>query len=424
MDDQPESDRDWSSLPEGILSLVLQGLNDTNSDCRRLRAVCTSWRSSLSPPPRFPLSVSIPLPKDNYRHPFFIYDKNPAFVEQSIFYLISPPTRLESSRKASVWLIRVQEWPDKHKWTLHNPICRAHRYIPMPKHKAQVNLLDYKISEVARSYNLNGSVDKELKALKTVMIPSLQSGFTAENYCVLALVSRYNLSMFNSETKNWDRITKDRFLFTDIIAYEEKFYVTTLWGKLLVINPMTLEMKMIIKSTHIMVENSEELFTYLVESCGKLYLVYKVTNAGILYFSRSGSVSGDSERGKPLDLEVFVLDFCFENGEKKYFWEPVTNIGDRVFFVSEYVTFTMTAQELGWDKGNCIIFTQDGFVDRAKKDDPEICYDIDSDYYASELQMFSRYCGIYTLEDCKIVTTPSAHQQIFWPIPTWLASSN
>ncbi|XP_021750854.1 F-box protein At2g17036-like [Chenopodium quinoa] len=397
MANQPQIVKDWSSLPVDILSLVLRGLNKTETDRRRLRSVCTSWRASLfppNPPLHFPL--------------------------ESVFYLISKPAETEtSSTSTDVWLTRVDEMSGPfHTWTLQNPISPAHVFLPMPDFKAEFS-------------------DDSPRAVTIVMLP--KSGATAENYSLLALYVDGNLGLLKSGAEEWVIIPFESHRFSDVIAYKGEFYAIDYKGKLISIDPRTFEVKTIARP-HLEEVESEGFMicSYLVESCGKLCLVNKVVNmsARIMEATFYDKVKKKfvihdylSEVGEPLEFMVSTLSCSCSsspNSEKEYYWETVKNLGDRLLFVSEYVSFSLSAREIGWSRGNCIFFTQEGF-----KGHGYYCYgdahcdDIDHSY-KSELQMFSRFCGLHTLKDGRVMTgvdLPSKFTKIFWPMPTWLASN-
>lgn len=73
-----------------------------------------------------------------------------------------------------------------------------------------------------------------------------------------------------------------------------------------------------------------------------LYLVTKL----IFCDSDTEEYDEDSfEFRELLEFKVFSLG-CIDSsdGEGNYFWEAVTSLGDRVFFVSDFVTFSVSAQ--------------------------------------------------------------------------------
>lgn len=206
MDNQSEFVvRDWSSLPSDILSEFLHCLNDTETDRCRLRGVCTTWRSSISPPPppsplKYPVKIMFPFPAL-----FSLFsakkENEIGMLRQSMFYLISSP---DGSSSPSVWLTRVEEKPDLHNtYQLQNPITPIDEFAyPSPELKVKINFLDHKIYEVARSYCLHGCIN-QLLTKKTVMVMLPKSGATPDHFCLLALWNDKKLGLFKSETEKW-----------------------------------------------------------------------------------------------------------------------------------------------------------------------------------------------------------------------------
>ncbi|KAL2939292.1 F-box protein SKIP23 [Bienertia sinuspersici] len=217
MDNQAENVRDWSSLPSNTLSLVLKRLNDTETDRRRLRSVCTSWRSSLcplNPPLHFPLELILPSSSSNC-------NTETALLQQSVFYLIAPPLQT-SINSSCVWLTRVKESSSSfgcpNFWTLQNPISSADVFQPLPELQAEINFLDYRISEVARSYSFYYFSDAP-KPVKTVILP--KSGATADCFSILSLFINGDLRLLKSGAEEWVNISAEGFAsFADIIAFE------------------------------------------------------------------------------------------------------------------------------------------------------------------------------------------------------------
>ncbi|XP_021859530.2 F-box protein SKIP23-like [Spinacia oleracea] len=414
MDKSSESVRDWSSLPGEILSLILDCLNDTITDCLRLRGVCPSWRSSLSPiilpDLQFPFEEVLPL---------LAWIAGPLFdawtmvsIKQSTFYLISSPNKENST--TSVWLTRVEETlrtnlPNIGK--VQNPIW-CDDDVKMLELKATVNLLDYRIFEVAMSIRHSHIIDGLMFENKMVMLPFRKSRATgtADNFFLFSLIIG-NLTVFKFEAVG--TFLFSRFVvgnYTDIIAYEGKFYATNLTGRLVSIDPMTLtlEMGQVVEVIGSQWEEACNECSYMVISCGRLYLVNKVRNT--------------RKKGNRFELKVFVLgNLISSNGKLHYFWDPVTTLGDQVFFVSNFESFSLSAQEIGWGRGNCIFFTNNEYGSsesrrQRKKKRSE----------SANSNMYKYFCGLYSLEDGRFFTInslPAEYTNIFWPVPSWLSQN-
>lgn len=108
--------------------------------------------------------------------------------------------------------------------------------------------------------------------------------------------------------------------------YKDRFYAVGLTGMLFEIDPMTfkmedLKMNEINKLSNCSQDQHEsqidELCAYLLESCGRLYLVSTSTKTYL--------PDENSEWGKPLH-EIKVYDFsCLCSGNcKRYVWDHVT----------------------------------------------------------------------------------------------------
>ncbi|XP_021750850.1 uncharacterized protein LOC110716521 [Chenopodium quinoa] len=193
--------------------------------------------------------------------------------------------------------------------------------------------------------------------------------------------------------------------FSDIISFEGKFYATTKEAMLIMIDPTTYKVRNLI--TVGLDLGYLFLMPYLVESNERLYLIYK-----------DNFLSCDPDQQGYIN--VFMLEaHTGINKHQTYTWNVVTNLEDRVFFATDYVTFSITAEGLGWSKGNYLILPFHPFgpqrihlffsVDENLIDDD---YDI--------LQYFADYLGFYSLQDLKMYSGMKEVAQftkIFWPPP-------
>ncbi|MCE0481513.1 hypothetical protein HAX54_039315 [Datura stramonium] len=116
----------------------------------------------------------------------------------------------------------------------------------------------------------------------------------------------------------------------------------------------------------------------LVESCGELFLVELYTE----------------------NTKVYRLSM-----EEKA-WIQVESLGNRIFFIAEDCSFSLSAQEF---PGNCVYF---------------------KDGEGKEYDEHLRFCGpktsVYDLETGRLggITSFPEHLEIFWPPPKWLEHSS
>ncbi|XP_074277090.1 F-box protein SKIP23-like [Silene latifolia] len=435
MSQTQSAERDWSSLPTELITIIHHNLNSTITDRRRLRSVCTAWRASLTlskPLLHFPLEIPL-LPKPIRGFGGWVLDSDSGsgseppvfetgFLIQSAFYLISGPNQ-------TAWLTRVEESPGgpPNYWSILNPFSYDRLFQPLPEIKVNISFLDRNIHEIARSYSLfTGYLydEKVIKVVKLVVFP--KNGEIVEDgvFSVSILFGFGDLGLWKFGEKEWKIVPNNGCSFADVIVFEDKFYMTDLKGKVKVIDPVTFEARDVITSN---VEFCDGMFTYLVESKGKLYLVNKKVNtrAGFkeaIYpdpkMKKMVRTNVYCEPLQPMGFGVWVL----KRGDRP-FWDPTWSLDDQVFFVSEYVTFSMSAKEVGWKRGDCIFFNQEGFRGH-------VCYggygsdnkcDRSNHTYKSELQLFTKKCGIFVLPQGSITTTSDERLprpfKIFWPVP-------
>lgn len=131
----------WSDLPEHLLLLIARRVH-TQIDILRLRAVCSSWRSSI-PLPNFllrPLPLKLPLPiSATALQGFFV-------LSSDIVYLIQPPRR-SGNLPQEGWLVRVKE-EKPGKLLPFSPVT-YHRIVHYPKtFTRDLSSLDFRVTQV------------------------------------------------------------------------------------------------------------------------------------------------------------------------------------------------------------------------------------------------------------------------------------
>uniref|UniRef100_A0A803LTN8 F-box domain-containing protein n=1 Tax=Chenopodium quinoa TaxID=63459 RepID=A0A803LTN8_CHEQI len=104
----------WSNLPRDILLHIVEH-HGLKADLHRLRAVCSSWRTTLSPNPEFPSQL-----RPCFRTPTHpLYGDRPLFLLETRFYFLSPLP--SSGVDGGAWIAKMIEL-EPSKWHLLNPV--------------------------------------------------------------------------------------------------------------------------------------------------------------------------------------------------------------------------------------------------------------------------------------------------------------
>ncbi|MCH92769.1 F-box protein [Trifolium medium] len=100
----------------------------------------------------------------------------------------------------------------------------------------------------------------------------------------------------------------------------------------------------------------------------------------------------------PIRIDLFKLN------EKEKKWVKLTNLGDRVLFLGECCSFTVSASDLCGSKGNCVILL-DNLIESWTKMRPETC--------------------ILHLDEGRLslLSDDPEYSNLFWPPPEWIVKS-
>jgi hypothetical protein len=99
------------------------------------------------------------------------------------------------------------------------------------------------------------------------------------------------------------------------------------------------------------------------------------------------------------DNDVRIVVFRLDEKEKK--WVKLTSLGDRVLFLGKRYTFSASASELGFSKGNCVIYTDDAFEGLDDTECGMSVFQLDQNW-VSPLSDYPDYL------------------KLFWPPPEWI----
>ncbi|XP_059650418.1 F-box protein SKIP23-like [Cornus florida] len=316
----------WSQLPEDLLSVMIEKHLNTRIDNLRLRSVCRSWRSSI------PL-YNKPLPP---RPPVPLRFRNCKGVDGYF-----------SPIKSTIYLLQ-------------------------PKFPKQLNLLNFRITKIGKSYRLcfnidpseeleedepyysfySSSSDDDSPLFEKVVVSS--SPWSGVDDQVVMAIEDGKLWFFKLGDKEWTRIAgweQSQYSYHDLVHHKGQFYAVGCRGMTLVIGP--------------------DLNPKPIASFGPHY--------------------GCDERLRLVKSCVFKLN----ETEKK--WEQILSLGDRVLFAFDACSYSVSAPDFSGLKGDCIYFSE---------------------------PLFAEYegTGVFSFVDnkCRPLAYFPDHSQIFWPPPPWL----
>ncbi|XP_030973382.1 putative F-box protein At1g65770 [Quercus lobata] len=368
-----EREVDWSALPKELLPSIGKTAQ-ARIDVVRFRSVYASWRSII--PPLRGISPPLLLP-----FPFAINSAGgQSSLSQSTIYRLEPlndnPNLSTCSSKS--WLVNVEE-SEPGRVRLLNLLSSLHIRFVTGSFKKVINLLDFRVVEVAKAYKLQHSSGMNIAGVnKVVLFPNSAWTSCVEDKLIFGLFHEGKLGYVKYGDKNWTLVDHRNFYYDDITVYKGQPYVVDRLGTVSWIDS---SMKLIRFSPPLPLCALGD-HKHLVESCGELYVVDR-------FFDRH-----DLRRylvcPKTVHIGVYKLDR--EWGR----WVMVKNLGDQVFILGNDCSFSVSATEFSGCKGNCIYFT-DG-----------------------------KNIGAFYLENQKIdkILDYEAQCHPFWPPPSWLSSKS
>lgn len=342
----------WSDLPPEILPIIGKSL-ETYIDVLRFRSVCRSWRASL--PPFNIVSSLLPL---DLPSPIFTADHlTDALLIRRVIYRLSPLDHQHSSDSASSSSFAAEGWLAKVESTKLGTMRFLHplstRYVKYDNEvfRKEVNLLDFRIYEVAKSYTLgyiNGALVPRIT--KVVMFPDCP--WIDVKYCtIVAVYAGGKLGFAKHGDYKWTLIDDRNFHYDDVIVYKGQFYAVDRWGTIFWIDS---SMRLVQFSPPLCGFGNQK---HLVESDDELYVVDRfldkeplLWNADIFHIHWLNNLIEDSPP-KVIDFKVHRLDQ--EWGR----WVEVRNLGNQSFVLGNDCCFSISAPKFEGVKGSCIYFT-------------------------------------------------------------------
>ncbi|XP_058185175.1 F-box protein SKIP23-like isoform X2 [Rhododendron vialii] len=394
----------WSELPRDLLKSIGTRL-DNRTDVLRFRSVCSSWRNSIPPFRKWPLQ-RFTLPNGH----------GSLCLTATTVYRLRPIDTPPDSPPPKPWLVRVS---DSRETQLLNPLSDVQ--IKPPCRPLLVNLSQFRISEIGRSYRVNyvdladfgilANVEQDwaIHFDKVVFL----SDTDGDDAVVVALQSHHHIIGGYLAAI---RLREDEFMpiaysrgneFHDIIHFNGRIFAVDVYGNCYTVDAL-LNISLIAPQLNGQVAGKKNL----VESSGELIMVERFFNK-TWYDEENGvsitEVSGGNEMQSW--FRVYKLD------EEEHTWVELTNLGDRMLFVGKDCCFSVSGTDFdGFDcRGNCIFFVD------------EYCMLFDENYHDQydELRVLGEMeIGVFNLEDSSVgplVCFPG-YADLFWPPPSWLAT--
>ncbi|XP_010429463.1 PREDICTED: F-box/kelch-repeat protein At1g64840-like [Camelina sativa] len=334
---------DWSQLPEELLPLISKKLEDYCFDVVHARSVSRTWRSVFPFPsclvrPSYSLPSFADFPLKSKE--LCTLEKVPLFL----FRLRAP----DASAALPFEYILGGIGRDDSVELLPSPLqCRVKVKI-QGSEPTLMNMLDCQIIPLGHQYRMIGwDPERWIRYYRgVVFLPLNNDG----EFVVLLSYAKVLLVLTSAEMR-WKRLTNvPNYQCTDLVTYRGRFYAVFLTGKIVVIDPYSLEVTPLMPSQPLRSSN------YLIPSGNddELFLVENfnpIPDADELDFNR-------------FTCRVSRLD------EAAGVWVVVSDLGDRVLFVGHFGNTCCSAKELPDGcgvTGNSILYTNGGNVTFAYK---------------------------------------------------------
>ncbi|XP_044476861.1 F-box protein SKIP23-like [Mangifera indica] len=360
---------DWTSLPGKLLTSIAKHLH-TRIDILRFRVVCSSFRCILPGPPKLLFPESILKTTDFRKGPK--PDKEGPFVLiESTVYAIQPVDDETSAQ----WFVEVEE-TTSGKFRINDPVSES--YLKNLPHKS-LNLLDYRVKEISKSYVLEPAFNYESNKTKVVKV--MPSSFFDQNDDEFAVMAKFNgdlLSVWRNIDKKWTKVDITVAFglpdyLVDIVYRNHKFYTITYYDSIIITDSKFLK----VVEVEIPVHPPGAFDIYLLESSNDLLMIVR-------YYG--------------IDDKFLVLKL----DEEIYQWIKVTDgLEDWVWVSSVGLrsSYSIVAEELSGCRGNFFYF-------KGKYKNDLFCGELDD-------------VQVVNLKDYSVEKTDNFPNP-FWPPPTWV----
>ncbi|KAG7034052.1 putative F-box protein, partial [Cucurbita argyrosperma subsp. argyrosperma] len=326
----------WSDLPPE-LCLVIGKRLETYIDVLRFRSVCKSWRASL---PGFdgisPLSpLQFPSPANAGRG---YLAAGHTLLHRRIIYCFSPLHHHRTSNSSSSRLFTKDKSAKLGTVRFVDLFSNLLVVFDDETFRKDVNFLDFRIYEVAKSYALQYTRGGLVSGItKVIMYPD--SGWTDfRTRIIVAVYGRGKLGFAKHGDDNWTLIDDVNFHYNDVIMYKGQVYAVDKWG------------------TVFWIDSSMKSVQFSVPSCGFGDHKHLVECGGELYVVDRFLLKPDPDdciRNNPnivTDFKVYMLDQDWGR------WVDVKNLGNQAIVLGDGSCFSVSASEIEGFQANCIYF--------------------------------------------------------------------
>lgn len=228
----------WADLPPELLSAIASCLNSNPIDILHFRTICKSWYSSSLSLPSSPILsplLPLPLPRPPYplRGNYNFSSSTFSLLSATIVYALRPSAEWvedeDSLSKPKTWLLFVDQL-NPGKFSIRKPFTRGSFFLPLDFPR-KLNLLDFRVSEIGRFYNLSGGytdsdpsgkhVMRDAWSGEVVKVVFLSNGWVV----VISEDGQLGLLRLGGERKNvmdikWEMIHDGKgFRFDDIVEF-------------------------------------------------------------------------------------------------------------------------------------------------------------------------------------------------------------
>ncbi|TYI75392.1 hypothetical protein E1A91_D06G001000v1 [Gossypium mustelinum] len=386
---------DWTKLPPELLESISENLK-LYPDYLSFRAVCRGWRSSTPKtpshlPPQLPW-LMLP-PSQSYQSHCAFYDLS----TNKLRFLSLPESSNPNKRHCGSshgWLVVLDESPSI---LLLNPLSRAKLHLPSLSSFPNVHSFNY--SHVGKEYSLRSpsgdlytrnlrQMRDSIKKIVLSVNPSKELRFVA----IAILNQTGELVYCKNGDDSWRFIPGAQSYSEDVIYCEGLFYAVDKHGGIAICDVHDDSPKVSIVQTRTQLDGDMQ---YLINSGDELLLITRHLD---LEFSFEPHQSYLVYRTKRFEVSRLVW-----SGPH---WERVKSLYDKMVFIGENSSLSLSASDFTGCMGNCIYFTDD--------------YS-ESNYDGS---LGEHDIGIYKLWDGSIEPLPCYPRNSFfrmgWPTPLWV----